>query len=319
MPFNANDFFPYNEIKKVTVDGQEMVRIPRIYVKAEELKEGPFKGKFGYFMSKTPGKGYHIHPAFMNKGVAMSALDLSCYEASKDAKDANKPASIAGGTPWDKVNRMQAIDFSTKRNVAGGTEEQQGWHCWDIYCQHLLARLMLFEFGTAGIGIQEDGTDFVYRGIHHPAGNPQAPIWLPGLSNINDQIYIYDRNGNFTMVNTGVTPPDNGWPTSFSFTSGNNFDLGDVFLAGTTSQVENEGTCSDYQRLKRNGVTETGYFTGYRGGGTQDPADAHGMFAISQETSVGSSGYGSPSAVWGGNNGSIYLGPLRFRLARFVP
>ena len=79
-----------------------------------------------------------------------------------------------------------------------------------------------------------------------------------------------------------------------------------------------DGICSDWQRLARNLVNETGYITAYRGYGSMDPANSHGMFAISQETYGSRSGYGSPSAVWGINNYGNSYGPLRFRLAHFV-
>ena len=315
MAIDFTTLWPYSEIKEVTVDGQKMVRIPRIYVKNVVLDGGTYKGKSAYFMSKEKLDGYHVHPAFMNGGSAARALDLSCYEASKDSS--GKPASVSTTTFWQNINRNDAIAACDKRNVSGGTADQTGWHCWDIYCQHLLARLMLFEYGTTGFAFQEDGTDFVYRGIHQPAGNPQFPTWLPGLGNIGDKMYLYDNNGSRAMINTGVACPGNGWPKGFLMTKGSNFDLGDVFVADAVTTTETDGSCSDWQRLARNGVTETGYFTGYRGSNTPDPADAHGMFAISQETFEGRPGYGSPSAVWGyGNIGCG--GPLRFRLAHFV-
>ena len=316
MGLNFNNVWPFNAIKQVTVDGQQMVRIPRIYVCNGKLPAtAKYAGKFQYAIAREQiDSNWHVHPAFMDHGTAASALDLSCYEASKDAS--GKAASVATTSYWQQVNRQQAIDACATRNVAGGGADKTGWHCWDIYCQHLLARLMLIEFGTTGFGFQEDGSDFVYRGIHQPAGNPQNPTWLPGLGNIGDKMHIYDNNGNNMVVNTGVGCAGNGWPTSFLTNTGGSFDFGDVFVAAAVSGTEADGTCSDWQRLARNGVTETGYFTGYRGPYTQDPADAHGMFAISQETSGGTSGYGSPSAVCGTRIND--RGPLRFRLAHFV-
>lgn len=313
MAIDFTTLWPYSEIKEVTVDGQKMVRIPRIYVKNVVLDGGTYKGKSAYFMSKEKLGGYHVHPAFMNGGSAARALDLSCYEASKDSS--GKPASVSTKTFWQNINRNDAIAACDKRNVSGGTDEQQGWHCWDIYCQHLLARLMLFEYGTTVFSFPGS----VYRGIHQPAGDPTAPTWLPGLGNIGDKMYIYDNNGSRTMLNTGVACPGNGWPKGFFMTKGGNFDLGDIFLASAVSSSENDGTCSDWQRLTRNGVTETGYFTGYRGNGTLDPDNAHGMFAISQETSGSYSQSGSPSAVCARYYDSYSsYGPLRFRLAHFV-
>ena len=82
-----SDKWPWSEMKEVTVDGQQMVRIPRIYVKNCVLEDGEFKGKPAYFIAQRHLAGFHVHPAFMNNGKAAKALDLSCYEASHDAKD----------------------------------------------------------------------------------------------------------------------------------------------------------------------------------------------------------------------------------------
>jgi len=320
MAINLTNVWPYSEIKEVEVDGQKMVRIPKIYVRNTQLPDSAtYAGKWQYSIAKEQlDDDWHVHPAFMNAGVECSALDLSCYEASKDAKDNTKAASVSTTSYWQQVNRQTAINACNARNVSGGTADQTGWHCWDIYCQHLLARLMLIENATTAFAIQEDGTDYVYRGIHQPAGNPQNPSWLPGLGNIADKICLYDANGNMQLTSTGCAAPADGWPIEFYHTVTGSHDLGDVFVASKTSTTETDGSCSDWQRLARNGVTETGYITGYRGPYTQDPADAHGMFAISQQTFGGYSGYGSPSAVWGGHNGDSHGGPLRFRLAHFV-
>lgn len=318
---NLSNVWPYNAIKEVTVDGQKMVRIPRIYVRSANLEEGPYKGKVAYHISPWDLYGFHVHPAFMNKGVAAKALDLSCFEASKDSS--GKPASVSTTAFWQQINRADAIAACNKRNIAGGSADQTGWHCWDIYCQHLLARLMLIELGTTNIPTKEDGTDYVYRGIHFPAGNSSNPTWLPGLGNIGDKIYLYDNSGNFQMVNTGVKAPANGWPTSFSVNKGGNFDLGDVFVASATTTTEASGICGDYQRIARSNVSETGFMTGYRGTGTVDPAHSHGMFGITQTTNWTTPGCGEPTNVYASldmNDGlkNDLNGPLRFRLAHFV-
>lgn len=323
MSFNPNDFFPYNEIRQVKVDGQDMVRIPRVYVKNVVLEDGPFRGKPAYYMSKTPAKGYHIHPAFMNGGSAATALDLSCYEASRDERNGNKPASVPTRSYWEGVNRGQAIEFATRRNVSGGTVEQTGWHCWDIYCQSLLARLMLFEYGTTGYAFPDNGSpEYVYRGIHQPAGNPMRPTWLPGVGNVSGKMYIYDANGSGALINTGLTCPGKGWPTHFSMLKGESFDLGDVFIADAVTNNEHEGTCSDYQYLTNENVVEETYFTGYRGNWTAMPPNGHGMFCLMQHPVRGGFNNAPITCVYAASRDKDNVGPidgpLRFRLARYV-
>ena len=328
MAIDFSTIWPYSEIKPVTVDGQAMVRIPRIYVKNCLLESGTYKGRLAYFISKEPLDGYHVHPAFIMKGgVPASAVDIGVYEASKDAMRNYKAASVKTTSFWQNINRADAITACSKRNIEGGNDEQKGWHCFNIYDYALLARLKLIELGKASDEIADDGgknsgTTTVYEtyhGIENPFGNPTAPCWLPGLGNIGGTIRLYKNDGSEVMVDTGLKAAGNGWVTNFSIQTGDGFDLGDVFVASAVTQTQIDGICSDWQRLARNGVSETGYFTGYRGTYTQDPANAHGMFAISQETCSSDSGYGSPSAVWGNNNNGYSLnGPLRFRLAHFV-
>ncbi|MDD6698210.1 MAG: hypothetical protein PUE51_07690 [Veillonellaceae bacterium] len=323
MAIDFSTIWPYSEIKPVTVDGQAMVRIPRIYVKNGLLESGTHKGRLAYFISKEPLDGYHVHPAFIMKGgIPASAVDIGVYEASKDATS-NKAASVKTTSFWQNINRANAITACSKRNVEGGNDEQKNWRCFNIYDYALLARLKLIEMGKtdgeAVSGTGGSGTTTVYEtyhGIENPFGNPTSPCWLPGIGNIGDTIRLYKNDGSEEMIDTGLKAAGNGWVTNFAIDKGGGFDLGDVFVASAITTTKKDGICSDWQRLNRNGVTETGYITGYLGAWTNDPAGAHGMFAISQETYSGHSGYGSPSAIWGGYY--YGCGPLRFRLAHFV-
>ena len=326
MTVDFSNVWPYSAITEVEVDGQKMVRIPRIYVKSGLLESGTYEGRLAYFISKEPLEGYHVHPAFLMKGgTPASAIDIGKYEASHDATRDYKAASVETTSYWQNINRDGAITACEKRNIEGGTPEQSGWHCFNIYDYALLARLKLIELGKASDEIADadgknSGTTTVYEtyhGIENPFGNPTAPCWLPGLGNIGDTIRLYKNDGSEVMVDTGLKAAGNGWVTNFSIQTGDGFDLGDVFVASAVTQTQIDGICSDWQRLARNGVNETGYITAYRGSNSMDPANSHGMFAISQETYDGDSGYGSPSAVWGHGNGTP-RGPLRFRLAHFV-
>lgn len=336
MSTDINKFFPYNKMKLVTVDGQQMLRIPKIYVKNEVISKGRFAGKTAFFMAEHPYKGYHVHPAFMNMGSQMSFLDLSCYEASK-GKD-GKPQSVPKNSGitisrgdrrsemWQEITQPEAIRVSKLRNTSSTDPDKSGWHCWDIYCHHLLARIMLFEFGTTSFIEQSAGTpEYVYRGIHQPAGNPNAPLWLPGIMKIGGNIHVADNMGEGAMINTGVKAPANGWPTSFSMAKGAAFDLGDLFIAEKTSTKMLDGTCSDYQKFTaaRTRVAQVPFITAYRGPTFSDetlPAQAEGMFAFTcPDGYVGTVDINANFAVWHGfptwdDDG----GPLRFRLAHWV-
>lgn len=319
MSIDINKYFPYNKMKLVTVDGQEMLRIPRIYVKNEVMKSGPYAGKSAYFMNEQPCKGYHVHPAFMSGGQAMSALDLACYESKHSARLVDVPgngrqyvpASVPGGGVWQGITQNEAIAVSKWLNTDNNNPDKSGWHCWDIYCQHLLARIMLFEFGTTSFNEQvQTYPEFIYRGIHQPAGDPAAPTWIPGIKILNGYIHISDNLGDGGLVNTGLKTPGVGWPTHFSMINGNTFDLGDVFIADAVSKNEIDGTCSDYQRLTGSYTPEVCLTTSIRGVHFSEPTNAHGMFGFS----VPGDGRSENRVSTGcGNHDHI-----RFRLAHWV-
>lgn len=348
---NFTNVWPYNAIKPVTVDGQAMIRIPKIYVKNGLLpKSSQYPGRLSYFIAKEKlDDDWHVHPAFvMSGGKEASALDISVYEASHDAVKTEKAASVKTTSYWQEISRDNAISACTKRNIAGGNNEQKGWHCFGIYDYALLARLKLIETGKTSDEATTDIFDLhgsttgpicdtktyeIYHGIENPFGNPTAPCLLPGVNNVGNVIGIYKNDGSGKMISTGLKVVSNGWVTDFSTLKGDAFDLGDVFIASATTQNKMDGVASDWQQLLSDCDGETIYFTGYvgpcghnyRGSEVYLPAGSHGAFSLSMNFVCGQ----SPST--GGKNSTIAFattspnayhnraaGPLRFRLAHFV-
>lgn len=241
-----SNMFPYNQITPVTVDGQSMVKIPKIYVRNTTPTSGTYTGKPCWEMSDYAETGFHAHPAFMNNEIEAQSLQLSVDIASKGSD--NKPESKAGATPWvsePKFNNIKSL--AARRNT--GTGEQSGWHPWNIYEHHLLARLMLIEYGTPNMQLKLGTQNVNYRGILNPWGNQTSPAGfiIDGLfTDSGRSIQIADNIGKGTMISTGKVLPADGWIKSTWLDKGTLYDLSDVFLPKTSDGTEGNGTFSDY-------------------------------------------------------------------------
>ena len=250
---DVSNIFPYNKMEAVTVDGQAMVYIPKIWIRNTPLAAGAtYADKIAYMISERAQTGYHLAPDFYTNGVENeNGVQLSSYIASKDSS--GKAASIAGATPWTSI-AYTAIDAAAKtRNT--GTGEQAGWRAWNIYDHHLLARLMLFEAGSADIQTIIGGTDgsmgVTYHGIHDVWGGTSSQFIIYGLTTIGSggTIKILDNKGKNTMIDTKITPCGGGWPVELLYNTGDGYDLGDVFIAKTATNTEASGSIGDYQLL----------------------------------------------------------------------
>jgi hypothetical protein len=83
---------------------------------------------------------------------------------------------------------------------------------------------------------------------------------------------IWDKNGNKTWVNTGITAPASGYPVTFATASGANFDLGLLMLPATSNATASNGTTGDYFWQSANCVA-------YHGGSWGSGANA-GLFCL---------------------------------------
>ena len=248
----GSNIWPFSAMKEQTVDGQAMVFCPKIYICNEVPGSGTYSGKPCYEISDYKETGFHCAPTFMTNGVENdTGIQWSSYIASKDSS--GKAASIANATPWTNI-AYTAVDTAARtRNV--GTGEQAGWRAWNIYDAHLLARLMLFETGSADIQTILGGTDgsmgVTYHGIHDVWGGTSYGFWIYGLTTTGsgNTIMVLDNKGNNNMVDTKIAPCGNGWPVTLLDNVGSNYDLGDIFLAKTVTSTKENGTLGDYQFL----------------------------------------------------------------------
>lgn len=249
-----SNVWPFCEFKDVTVDGQAMVYIPKIYVCNEKVGSGPYAGKYQYSIAqKDFDKSWHVHPAFMCNGKEMSGIQISKYMASNSS---GKPASVKGAGAWVSITRDNAHNTCAKRNVANGTKEQTGWHMYNVYEHHLIARLMLLEYGSGDLQTLLTGSNkgggALWHGIQDVFNSTSAAIWIDGIDSLgsgNTTWRVFNRDGSQKYVDTKLKPAGGGYPIDVFRNKGDGYDLGDIFLGSSSNATNTAGTFGDYQHL----------------------------------------------------------------------
>ena len=117
--------FPFNQMEKRQVDGRNFIFIPNIWVRNEKLPAGAERENcFAYMISDKPKTGYHIHPSFVTNGRINDSGILIGENI------------IKGNFAYNEI-KSKAAEFNAEP--------------FNIYDMHLLARLMLIEFGESNI------------------------------------------------------------------------------------------------------------------------------------------------------------------------
>ncbi len=257
MSIDFEKLYPWKNIETVTIDEQEMVKIPAFYIKVGTAPSGTDQaGKKCWWISNTPRNGYHLHPAFMRNGKPIDCFYVGAYEAYNAGS--GKVGSAAGKSPWVNITFDQSQAACLARNTADGA--QDGWHLYNFYERSAVNILMMLEKGTpdmqAAIGngnsssqaaVATGKTNAVWRGIHEWWSNVWE--WCDGLKLGNDgtTVYIFDNQGNGEYVNTGLTIPGgtNLGIQAMAENEGDNFDLKDVFVPSVVNGSASGSTFKD--------------------------------------------------------------------------
>lgn len=244
----------YAGIASQIVDGQAMVKVPKYWIKAGFVPNGPYVGKRYWMISDQPAPGFEVHPAFMDAGSEIAQFWAGKYQGTNDG--GTKLGSVAGVTPLVSIDLPTMQARATARNTGGVT----GFALWDYYKLAAIQTLALIEMGGAnsqaligqghvggGAALAVDHAivaQATWRGIVGLWGN--AYQLIDGLrTNASGRYEIWDKIGNKTWVDTGVTAPATGVPVTFATASGANFDLGLLMLPATSSTVPSNGTTGD--------------------------------------------------------------------------
>ena len=228
----------------------EFTEIPITYVRTETLQSGPYAGKNCWWTADAPMDGFHVHPAFIGQDGQPHNLKIASYVASKKS-----------GTPYSE-DKGKAAYSGYWNNMSYNTIHDMGWMSggarpYSIYDHHLLARLMLTEFGTSDVQVQTvDGVAWTganrinYHGIYDPFGCVNGTCWLDGLTTLNGTNQVLAANGSRDMIETGISCPGTGvWPTNCRVDQANGINFGDLFIASDSNSSEDSGSFADYQYL----------------------------------------------------------------------
>lgn len=258
--FNAHPVF--GGMQDVTIDGQNMVRIPAFYIRRAVIASGANAGKEAWWISDQPLPGYRRHPAFRHAGADIEQIYVGKYQASMEG---SKLASKPGVLPAVSRSLTQFIADANARNASGVT----GFMLWSVFHWSAIQWLYLVENATmnsqtktgqgrvnASSAANVDAADVAqatYRGIVGLWGNIWQ--WMDGLKTVSGVVNLWDQNGNKSWVSTKKRQAADGtiYPTTFMDGQGAGWDLEDVFLGDTGPTSNSNATAPDYQYMNSSG------------------------------------------------------------------
>lgn len=248
--------FPWSDIADETIDGQEMVRIPKFYYKRGPVSGGEHDGRDAWWISPAPATGFTVHPAFVLDGSEVDYIWYGKYQGSIDGD--GKLASVPGVSPSTDRSITQYFDDAELRNV-GGVEGFRILHIDMVSAVQWLALVEAATFdsqGYYGTGLNSSSSpedvdstanqEASYRGIIGAWGNIYQRI--DGLR-MNDG--DYERRG------YEVGDLDTGWSATGISAVEKNSALNpvtlktdsaveDLFIADTTASADSDVTVPDY-------------------------------------------------------------------------
>ncbi|MFT4191687.1 MAG: hypothetical protein QM617_09225 [Comamonas sp.] len=215
--FVADDYYAshplYSAITAETVDGQAMVRIPAFYYR---------RSAHQWWISPEPLAGFALHPAFYKAGAAVDHFLIGAYEASADADDSTKIASVAGAAPLVSTSRANFLAMATARNVG----DVSGFRMWDIYQLGAIQMLALIELASfdvqsaiaagadADAPVTTGSTACVWRGIHELWGNSFQ--YIDGLLGTHAAPTVWLPDGSQTYATLTGVVTTSGYPTTIA-------------------------------------------------------------------------------------------------------
>lgn len=249
---NVENFFPYNQmtIESDTTIGA-CVRIPKIYVKNSVDEDGLITRE----ISQKLQEGYHCHPAFSQYDPEQEiTLERDSILIASNVVDGDPVTFEQAQAAINRIGgTQQTLSGSTYgewKTFSGNTKHET--HMYNIYEHHLIAALMLIEFETTdfrtAMELDPTATSAIYRGINLNLGNIKE--YVDGIfGNIETNLVeVFDNQGKFSRVPTTQNILM-GYPVTVSNASGQNWNLGDIFIANSANNIQTAGSFGAYQNL----------------------------------------------------------------------
>ncbi|WP_022852017.1 hypothetical protein [Limisalsivibrio acetivorans] len=241
-------------ITDVTIDSQEMVRIPKFYYKVAAAPTGSeYEGKKCWWISDTPEDGFSVHPAFVDAGVEIEQFYVGKYNANDDG------GTMLGSTYGVLAMTDELMSTFITKAEARNTGGVDGFHMWTIYEIGAIQMLCLIETGTPdvqsaidpgnsnGSEIMTNGsTGAVWRGLYELWGN--CIKMCEGFkSDTSGYLHILENTGTGNYVNTGLSDlGSSGWVSTVHDSTGAGFDMSAVFIPASVQSEELNSTFSDF-------------------------------------------------------------------------
>jgi hypothetical protein len=230
-----DDVYPWSQREVVTIDGNEMVKIPKFYYRKDRYTDSSGDIIEDYWIASVQSLNMQIHPAFIRAGVIKDAIYVGAYEAYNDVGTLK---SVTGVQP---TTGQTIGTFRTQANANGvGWGLDDGLAVWADQLMYLIEYASFFSQNKLGIGItnldlgtvnhsQNTGhTDVLgngsgevtlavlengatatagetypvkYRGKENPFGNVFE--WVDGFITKDDGYYVEDDITNHNDIASG--------------------------------------------------------------------------------------------------------------------
>jgi hypothetical protein len=293
----------------VTVENQEMIKIPAFFVKHFTPNAGPYAGRPCWAISPAPRDGFHLHPALKNTAGDLDCVYVGAYLATEvttgvyGSQPAKLPAS--GITHANFVSGIEALN----------TGDVAGFHMLRLYEWAALQWLFLAEFCTANtqtIWAPGAGTDMLQVNVDNPVNFVWRNLWglwgyisqrVAGLSKQSSTHFILleANDGSGDTVTTSFLSTTyvelgskSGFPLSMYAGQGGRYDFSDIFFPNTFAETAEAATFPDSYK----GRASTSDFGPQVGGGLNDDSGLFSLNLSALRTSA-TAGAGSRIAKYG--------------------
>lgn len=257
--FDATVHGTWADMKTVVTDHGDFVEIPTTWVRTEILETGPYAGRPCWWIADHAENGYHVHPALMKLDGTPGKLQVAAWITSMDDNGLPYSSDVVD----DYLSYWNGVAYTEVHGLcqALNTNEDNGYRPYSIYDHHLLARMMLVEYGTSDVqsltvnDVKWDGSKRIaYHDIHDPFGTPDSEfLWLDGFSMVNGVYNVLANDGSGDIVDTGIACLNDGtWMRTCMTTVVDRVDFNDLFIANEVNGTENNASFADRQSLNTN-------------------------------------------------------------------
>ncbi|GEK46557.1 hypothetical protein HPA02_08400 [Bisbaumannia pacifica] len=247
--FNGHPVF--GGIGDITVDGQDMVEIPKFYWR----RGTSAGGNPAWWINDRPMAGFTVHPAFVLDGVEVDSFQVGKYQASLSG---GKLQSIPGVLPETDTAIAQLMSAAEARNV-GGVEGFRMWH-YDMWlaiqwlylvemasmdCKTATGEGRIAASGAANVDAA-DVAEATYRGMVGLWGN--VAMSLDGVRTLSSVLERRTYNGGWNSAGEAV-PNGGSFQYPITFRAGDEQFIADTF----TATSDNTATLPDSRRWRGSG------------------------------------------------------------------